>query len=68
MTQRDPGSEIRVSGRESRDPGFGWNPGFGYRGTSLIRNNPLLGPYSRTMSGDIWWPEEGGLNMSEVPL
>ena len=21
-----------------------------YRGTSLIRNNPLLGPYSRTMS------------------
>jgi len=24
--------------------------------TSLIRNNPLLGPDSRTMSGGIWWP------------
>ena len=27
-----------------------------YRGTSLIRNNPLLGPYSRTMFRAIWWP------------
>jgi len=27
-----------------------------YRGTSLIRNNPLLGPYSRTMVTAIWWP------------
>jgi hypothetical protein len=26
------------------------------RGTSLIRNNPLLGPYSRTMSRAILWP------------
>ena len=26
------------------------------RGTWLIRNNPLLGPYSRTMSRAIWWP------------
>ena len=27
-----------------------------YRGTSLIRNNPLLGHCSRTMSRAIWWP------------
>ena len=27
-----------------------------YRFTSLIRNTPLLGPYSRTMSRAIWWP------------
>ena len=28
-------------------PGFGLKAG-DYRGTSLMRNNPLLGPYSRT--------------------
>ena len=27
-----------------------------YMGTSLIRNNPLLGPYSRTTSRAIRWP------------
>ena len=27
-----------------------------YRGTSLIRNTSLLGPYRRTMSRVIWWP------------
>jgi len=27
-----------------------------YRGTSFIRNNPLLGPYIRTMSRAVWWP------------
>ena len=26
-----------------------------YRGTSLIRNNPLLGPYSRLMPRALWW-------------
>ena len=26
-----------------------------YRVTSLIRNNPFLGPNSRTMSGATWW-------------
>ena len=26
-----------------------------YRGTSLIRNNPSLGPYSRLMSGALGW-------------
>jgi len=39
------------------------------RGTSLMRNKPLLGPYSRTMCRAIWWPEGGGLFlMSEVTL
>jgi hypothetical protein len=29
--------------------GIGAQPYRGYRGTSLIRNSPLLGPYSRTI-------------------
>ena len=28
----------------------------GCRGTSLIRNNNPLGPYSRTMPRALWWP------------
>ena len=32
----------------------------GDQGTSLIRNNPLLRPYSGTMSVAIWWPQRGG--------
>ena len=40
-----------------------------YRGTSLIRNSPLLGPYSRTVPRALWWPWGGGVFlMSEVPL
>ena len=40
-----------------------------YRDTLLMRNNPLLEPYSMTMSWDIWWPYEGGLFlMREIPL
>ena len=40
-----------------------------FRGTSLIKNCPLVGLYSRTMSGDLWWPQEGEVSlMSEVPL
>jgi hypothetical protein len=27
-----------------------------YRGTSLIRNTPLLGPYSSTLPRNLWWP------------
>ena len=39
-----------------------------YRGTSLIRNAPLLGPYSRTIPRVAWWSYGGGLFlMSEVP-
>ena len=26
-----------------------------YRGTSLIRNTPPLGPYSRIITRVIWW-------------
>jgi len=26
-----------------------------YRGTSLIRNNPSLGPYRRLMPRALWW-------------
>ena len=41
-----------------------------YRGTSLIRNTPLLGPYNRrTMPRGICWSQGGGrFLMSEVPL
>ena len=40
-----------------------------YRGTSLITKRHPLGPYTRTMPRDIWWPW-GGVRflMSEVPL
>ena len=31
-----------------------------YRGTSLIRNCPPLGPYSRTMPKALWCPGGGG--------
>jgi hypothetical protein len=27
-----------------------------YRGTLLIRNTPLLEPYSRTIPRIVWWP------------
>ena len=30
------------------------------RGTSLIRKRHPLGPYTRTMHRDIWWPSRGG--------
>ena len=40
-----------------------------YRGTSLIRNRALLGPYSRTMSRALRWHWGDGLfRVSEVPL
>ena len=31
-----------------------------YRITSLIRSSAVLGPYSRTMPGVLWWSLEGG--------
>ena len=41
----------------------------GCRGSSLIRNTPLLGPYSRTIPRVLRWSWGGGLFlMSEVPL
>ena len=40
-----------------------------YSGTSLIKNTPLLGPYSGTVPRVIRWSERGELFlMSEVPL
>ena len=30
-----------------------------YRGTSLIRNTPLLGAYSRHMPRALWWSQGG---------
>ena len=40
-----------------------------YRGASLIRNTPLLGPHSRTIPRVVRWSYGGGLFlMSEVPL
>jgi len=45
------GSGFRVQGLEV----IVWCLGAGYRGTSLIRNNASLGPYSRTMHRAVWW-------------
>ena len=40
-----------------------------YRGTSLIKINPLLGSYSRTIPSFVWWSYgEGQFLMSKVPL
>ena len=41
-----------------------------YRGTSLIRTPPPLGPYDTLMPRALWWSQtrEGVLLMSEVPL
>ena len=41
-----------------------------YRGTTLIINSALLGPYIRTMFRALWWVLLGGgrFLMSEVPL
>ena len=40
-----------------------------YRGTSLISNQPPIGPYGRSMPRALWRPWGGGLFvMSEVPL
>ena len=43
--------------------------GRAYRGTSLIRNSPPLGPYSMPVPRALWWSQGGMLFlMSEVPL
>ena len=38
----------------------GHKPTERYRGTSLIRNAPLLGPFSRTTPRVLWWSQGGG--------
>ena len=41
----------------------------GYMGTSLMRNTPLLGRYSKTIPRVLWWSRGWWLFfMSEVPL
>ena len=35
-------------------------PGIPYRGTSLISDTPLLGPYRRTLPRVLWWSFGGG--------
>ena len=40
-----------------------------YRGTSFMRKNPSLGPYSRTISRILWWSQwEELFLMGEAPL
>ena len=54
-------------GRCARTSGKG--PSAFDRGTSLIRNTPLLGPCSRTIPRVLCWSQGGGLFlMSEVLL
>ena len=44
-------------------------PSGSYRGTSLIRNPPPLGPYCRPVPRALWLSQEGGRFLtSEVPL
>jgi hypothetical protein len=38
------------------EDGFGVVGSMVYRGTSLIRNSPPLGPYNRTMPRALWGP------------
>ena len=71
---RAPGVGFRVG--TARGPHGLWRVPTGgvrnasiYMGTSLIRNNPLLGPYSRTMRRAISWSEGvGRFLMGEVPM
>ena len=39
-----------------------------YRGTSLIKSFPSLGPYGRTMPRDLWKPQGGGLFLMSEEL
>ena len=48
-------SENGLFGPTVRVGGVGW-----YRGTSLIRKHPTLGPYSRPMPRALWWALGGG--------
>ena len=58
-TPTDSGRALRQSAQKAK----------GQRGTSLIRNSALLGPYSRTMHRALWWVLGGGrFIISEVPL
>ena len=57
---------LRVKGQWFRVEGVkGWVQGSGFRGhrgSSLIRNSPLLGPYSRAMPRALRWSEGGAVS------
>ena len=38
------------------------------RGTSLMRNSPLVGPYRRTKSKALWWPQWLDVQIPEFRL
>ena len=54
-----PGSRFGVQGARFMGPGLGLERETSvvqvYRGTSLITNNPLLGPYRRTILRVLRW-------------
>ena len=52
-------SSDKVQGSGSRVQNLGLRS---YRGTSLIRNNLLLGTCSRTTPGVLWWSLERGVS------
>jgi len=33
-----------------------------YRGTLFLRNHSLVGPYSTTIPGALWWPKRVGVS------
>jgi len=65
-----PRETMKVHEPYSRDSGAEAQcPGGGYRGTSFIRNTPLLGPYSKTLPRVLRWSKGAGrFLMSEVPM
>ena len=51
---------------------FGWTPcvmlcmlGLYYRGTSLIRTSPPVGPYSSPVPRDLWWSYGGWVFLTD---
>ena len=64
MRVKGSGCRVEGGGRMAAGLGFGVEVGgfrarvWGlrvYRGASLIRKTPLLGPYSRTILRVLWW-------------
>ena len=62
-TSRIPQVARRSNGAHLRSVGCLWDLGEGaaaYRGSSRIRNTPLLGPYGRDYLGSYGGPRGGG--------
>jgi len=65
----NPGPGEKKDAPVPRAGGYCWQMPYAHRGTLLIRNSALLGPYSRTMHETLRWSWGGELFlMSEVPL